>query len=62
MEARESLRQWIAERDNLVSFGGADVSTKSRIPDFRSVDGLYNQQYDYPSTSRRRREVWMRIW
>lgn len=34
--------------DNIVFFGGAGVSTESGIPDFRSVDGLYNQQYKYP--------------
>ncbi|MBR5475036.1 MAG: NAD-dependent protein deacylase [Lachnospiraceae bacterium] len=48
MDAREQLRQWIEESDNVVFFGGAGVSTESKIPDFRSVDGLYNQQYDYP--------------
>lgn len=48
MEPREQLRQWIEESDNIVFFGGAGVSTESKIPDFRSVDGLYNQQYDYP--------------
>ncbi len=37
-----------ARSDNIVFFGGAGVSTESGIPDFRSVDGLYNQQYDYP--------------
>lgn len=42
------LEQWIKESDNVVFFGGAGVSTESGIPDFRSVDGLYNQQYDYP--------------
>lgn len=42
------LEQWITESDNVVFFGGAGVSTESGIPDFRSVDGLYNQQYDYP--------------
>ncbi len=48
MDAREQLRQWVEESDNIVFFGGAGVSTESKIPDFRSVDGLYNQQYDYP--------------
>lgn len=38
----------ITESDNIVFFGGAGVSTESGIPDFRSVDGLYNQKYDYP--------------
>ena len=38
----------IKEYNNIVFFGGAGVSTESGIPDFRSVDGLYNQQYDYP--------------
>lgn len=44
----EQLKEWIAGSDNIVFFGGAGVSTESGIPDFRSVDGLYNQQYDYP--------------
>lgn len=44
----EELRTIINETDNLVFFGGAGVSTESGIPDFRSVDGLYNQKYDYP--------------
>ena len=44
----EQLRQWVNESDNIVFFGGAGVSTESGIPDFRSVDGLYHQQYDYP--------------
>ena len=48
MDAKEQLRQWIEESDNVVFFGGAGVSTESKIPDFRSVDGLYNQQYAYP--------------
>ena len=38
----------VKESDNIVFFGGAGVSTESGIPDFRSVDGLYNQKYDYP--------------
>ena len=42
------LKNIIQQHDNIVFFGGAGVSTESGIPDFRSVDGLYNQQYDYP--------------
>ena len=42
------LQQIINESNNIVFFGGAGVSTESGIPDFRSVDGLYNQKYDYP--------------
>lgn len=38
----------LKESDNIVFFGGAGVSTESNIPDFRSTDGLYHQQYDYP--------------
>ncbi len=48
MEGIMHLKQWIKESDNIVFFGGAGVSTESGIPDFRSQDGLYNQQYDYP--------------
>ncbi len=48
MEQLEQLRRWVKESDNIVFFGGAGVSTESGIPDFRSVDGLYHQQYDYP--------------
>lgn len=44
----EALKEIIDKHDNIVFFGGAGVSTESGIPDFRSVDGLYNQQYDYP--------------
>jgi len=44
----EILRDWIAESDNIVFFGGAGVSTESGIPDFRSVDGLYHQKYKFP--------------
>ena len=43
-----TLRTWIENSDNIVFFGGAGVSTESNIPDFRSVDGLYHQKYDYP--------------
>ena len=44
----ETLQQWVDEAQRIVFFGGAGVSTESGIPDFRSVDGLYNQKYDYP--------------
>ena len=47
-EKIETLRKWISESDNIVFFGGAGVSTESGIPDFRSVDGLYNQKWKYP--------------
>lgn len=42
------LKEIIDNSDNIVFFGGAGVSTESGVPDFRSVDGLYNQEYDYP--------------
>ena len=48
MEKLEILKHWICESKNIVFFGGAGVSTESGIPDFRSVDGLYNQKFDYP--------------
>lgn len=48
MNEIERLQKIINESDNIVFFGGAGVSTESGIPDFRSTDGLYNQQYDYP--------------
>lgn len=44
----ETLKQWIKESSRIVFFGGAGVSTESGIPDFRSVDGLYHQKFDYP--------------
>ena len=47
-QALEQLQSWIDGSDNIVFFGGAGVSTESGIPDFRSVDGLYHQQFDYP--------------
>ena len=46
--AIQELKKIVETYDNIVFFGGAGVSTESGIPDFRSVDGLYNQQYDYP--------------
>ena len=42
------LKELVEESDNIVFFGGAGVSTESGIPDFRSTDGLYHQQFDYP--------------
>lgn len=48
MDALEQLRKIVNESNNIVFFGGAGVSTESGIPDFRSVDGLYHQKYDYP--------------
>ena len=44
----EMLQSWLDGSDDIVFFGGAGVSTESGIPDFRSVDGLYNQSYRYP--------------
>lgn len=43
-----TLKEVVDKYDNIVFFGGAGVSTESGIPDFRSVDGLYHQEYDYP--------------
>jgi NAD-dependent deacetylase len=48
MEQLETLKQWVSESKRIVFFGGAGVSTESGIPDFRSVDGLYNQKFEYP--------------
>lgn len=48
MQQLEQLKQWIAESNRIVFFGGAGVSTESGIKDFRSVDGLYNQKFEYP--------------
>ena len=48
MNHLEKLKQWIDESENIVFFGGAGVSTESGIKDFRSVDGLYSQKFDYP--------------
>lgn len=44
----ETFKQWLSESRNIVFFGGAGVSTESGIPDFRSVDGLYSQKFEYP--------------
>ena len=48
MDKIGKLKQWISESNRIVFFGGAGVSTESGIPDFRSVDGLYNQKFEYP--------------
>ena len=48
MDDVQKLKAMIEESENIVFFGGAGVSTESGIPDFRSVDGLYNQKYKYP--------------
>ena len=47
-EKIKQLQQWVDQSDRIVFFGGAGVSTESGIPDFRSQDGLYHQQYDVP--------------
>ncbi|MCI8439979.1 MAG: NAD-dependent protein deacylase [Oscillospiraceae bacterium] len=47
-DAVKKLKDWVAESSSIVFFGGAGVSTESGIPDFRSTDGLYHQQYAYP--------------
>ncbi|MBR6295813.1 MAG: NAD-dependent protein deacylase, partial [Treponema sp.] len=47
-EQIEKLQSFVDESSDIVFFGGAGVSTESGIPDFRSVDGLYNQKWDYP--------------
>ena len=48
MDNLNTLKQWISQSNRIVFFGGAGVSTESGIKDFRSVDGLYNQKFDYP--------------
>ena len=48
MNEIERFKELVENSDNIVFFGGAGVSTESGIPDFSSVDGLYNQKYDYP--------------
>ena len=48
LEGIKKLNDWVQDSDNIVFFGGAGVSTESGIPDFRSVDGLYHQQWDEP--------------
>ena len=59
-ENLELLKSWVREAKRIVFFGGAGVSTESGIPDFRSVDGLYNQKYDYPPETILSREFFLR--
>lgn len=47
-EKIQQLKDIAENSKNMVFFGGAGVSTESGIPDFRSVDGLYHQEYDFP--------------
>lgn len=47
-QSLKTLEKWLKESSYVVFFGGAGVSTESGIPDFRSVDGLYQQKYAYP--------------
>ena len=47
-DALLTLKSWVRESRNIVFFGGAGVSTESGVPDFRSVDGLYRQKFEYP--------------
>ena len=47
-EQIQKLQKYIEESNQIVFFGGAGVSTESGIPDFRSVDGLYHQKWDFP--------------
>lgn len=48
LEELQTLKAWLEQAKSIVFFGGAGCSTESGVPDFRSVDGLYHQQYDYP--------------
>ena len=48
MDEIGTLKKWVSESNHIVAFTGAGVSTESGIKDFRSVDGLYNQKFDYP--------------
>ena len=48
MASIDILKKWVEQSRRIVFFGGAGVSTESGIPDFRSVDGLYSQHFEYP--------------
>ena len=60
MGETDTLKKWINESNYIVFFGGAGVSTESNIPDFRSTDGLYHQEYDYPPETMLRRTFYER--
>lgn len=60
MDKIEKLNEMIKSSQRIVFFGGAGVSTESGIPDFRSVDGLYSQQWDYPPETILSRTFFMR--
>ncbi len=60
MEGIETLQRWMDESSRIVFFGGAGVSTESGIPDFRSVDGLYHQQYAFPPETILSRSFYLR--
>ena len=64
MGETDTLKKWINESNYIVFFGGAGVSTESNIPDFRSTDGLYHQEYDYPPETILSHSFYMtgRIW
>ena len=51
MDDLQTLKKWVDESNRIVFFGGAGVSTESGIPDFRGVDGLYHQKFEYPPES-----------
>ena len=59
MDQIEILKRWIGESSRIVAFTGAGVSTESGIPDFRSVDGLYSQKFDYPLLSGKNAATWI---
>lgn len=57
---KEVFSQWIRESKRIVFFGGAGVSVESGIPDFRSVDGLYSQKFEYPPETMLSHDFFMR--
>ena len=59
MRAEDTFKTWLDESQDIVFFGGAGVSTESNIPDFRSTDGLYHQEYDYPPVTSLRHSLYL---